>query len=301
MKPLILSVQALDKEIEGFLREYLKEKSPETLGTYQRALREFQRYFTVAKDWFQFRKEDIEEYKKYLTIERKLTQVSVSTYLTSIRRLLDYFVSTGLLDENPAKKIKGNARPTKHTAGVLTELEVKKLLLVIPTEKLQDHRDYITIRLMLDSAASEHELIKANVEDLKRMSSHYILFVQAKGKKSKDDAIDVPLDLGQEIQQYLERRKNVSPTSPLLTSHSHRVSDARMTTRAMRYRINLWLQTAEIRRDNITPHSLRHTAAKLWIERDKLSLEEVKRRMRHGMLATTKIYTTVEPEADIHN
>ena len=46
---------------------------------------------------------------------------------------------------------------------------------------------------------------------------------------------------------------------------------------------------AKIRRRGITPHSLTHTAALIWLN-DGLSVEEVKQRMRHGTLDTTMIY-----------
>ncbi|WP_083766224.1 tyrosine-type recombinase/integrase [Chloroherpeton thalassium] len=273
-----------------FLSEYLKDKSEETCGTYQRALREFQRYYTVAHSWFRFRTQDIEQYKLYLSQYKKLSQVSVSTYLTSIRRLLDYLVAKGKLATNPAKKVKGNRRPTAHTAGTLSEAEAEKLLNVLATEKPQDHRDLITIRLMLECAASEHELVKANVMDFQKSAGGYRLFVQGKGKKSKSEIVEMPAALGQEIERYLLRRENVTQSSPLLASHSRRVSNQRMTTRAMRYRIKHWLEVAGVLRDNITANSLRHTAAKLWLERDKLSLEEIQRKMRHGMISTTQIY-----------
>lgn len=291
MKALRLSLARLAEEIEAFCADYLKERGDETKGTYQRALRTFEQYYARARDWFQFRTEDIEQYKKYLMEEKKLSQVSVSTYLTALRRLLDYFVAQGLISENPAKKVKGNRRPTSHTVGALTEAEVQKLLSIIPTEKLQDHRDYLIIRLMLDSAVRAHEIVKANVEDLKKFSTHYVLFVQAKGKKAKDETVEVPFELGQEIEAYVERRKIVIPTSPLFLTNSRRVQNTRLTTRALHYRIEHWLKTAGIERDNISPHSLQHTAAKLWIERDRLSIDEVKRKMRHGLISTTKIYT----------
>ncbi len=298
MKALRLTNARLGEEIEQFLGEYLKEKGAETKGTYQRALRTFEQYYARAKAWFQFRTEDVEQYKKYLMEEKKLSQVSVSTYLTALRRLLDYFVAQGLLEENPAKKVKGNRRPTVHTAGTLTEAEVQKLLSVIPTEKLQDHRDYLIIRLMLEAAVRVHEIVKADIEDLKKFSTHYVLFVQAKGKKTKDDTVEVPLALGQEIEVYLERRQHLQRTSPLFVSNSHRVSNMRLTTRALHYRVMHWLREAGIHRANISPHSLQHTAAKLWIERDGLSVDEVKRKMRHGLISTTKIYTgeTATPE-----
>jgi integrase/recombinase XerC/integrase/recombinase XerD len=291
MKALRLSLSRLAEEIEAFCADYLKERGDETKGTYQRALRTFEQYYARARDWFQFRTEDIEQYKKYLMEEKKLSQVSVSTYLTALRRLLDYFVAQGLLSENPAKKVKGNRRPTSHTVGALTEAEVQKLLSIIPTEKPQDHRDYLIIRLMIDSAVRAHEIVKANVEDLKKFSTHYVLFVQAKGKKTKDETVEVPFELGREIEAYLERRKIVIPTSPLFLTNSRRVQNTRLTTRALHYRIEHWLKSAGIHRDNISPHSLQHTAAKLWIERDGLSIDEVKRKMRHGLISTTKIYT----------
>lgn len=298
MKPMRLSLLRLQEEIDGFCADYLKEKGEETKGTYARALRTFVAYYARAKDWFRFRTEHIEEYKKYLMEEKKLSQVSVSTYLTALRRLLDYFVAQGLLSENPAKKVKGNRRPTSHTVGALTEAEVQKLLSIIPTEKLHDYRDYLIIRLMLDAAVRVHEIVKANVEDLKKFSTHYVLFVQAKGKKSKDEVVQVPLELGREIETYIDRRQGVVPTSPLFVSNSRRVQNTRLTTRALHYRIMHWLHMAGIHRANISPHSLQHTAAKLWIERDGLSVDEVKRKMRHGLISTTKIYTGETPSPE---
>ena len=42
--PLRLSVAALADRLDGFVTDYLKEKSPETRGTYRRTLNEFERY-----------------------------------------------------------------------------------------------------------------------------------------------------------------------------------------------------------------------------------------------------------------
>ncbi len=74
MKALRLSLSRLQEEIEAFCADYLKEKGDETKGTYQRALRTFQQYYARAKEWFQFRTEDVEQYKKYLMEEKKLSQ-----------------------------------------------------------------------------------------------------------------------------------------------------------------------------------------------------------------------------------
>jgi len=49
------------------------------------------------------------------------------------------------------------------------------------------------------------------------------------------------------------------------------------------------LRDAGLRRPGVTPHSLTHTAALLWLA-SGVPVDEVRRRMRHGTLDTTMIY-----------
>jgi len=91
------------------------------------------------------------------------------------------------------------------------------------------------------------------------------------------------------IQAYLETRGRVKPEDPLFVSHGHRSAGKRLNTRSVRSRINGHLKAAGIKRKGVTPHSLTHTAALIWLNRG-MPLEEVKERMRHGTLDTTMIY-----------
>jgi site-specific recombinase XerD len=91
------------------------------------------------------------------------------------------------------------------------------------------------------------------------------------------------------IRAYMSTRKNLRPESPLFVSHGHRSEGERLTTRSVRSRIRGHLAAAKIQRPGVTPHSLTHTAALIWLN-DGLDVEEVKKRMRHGTLDTTMIY-----------
>jgi len=69
----------------------------------------------------------------------------------------------------------------------------------------------------------------------------------------------------------------------------------------VRGRINHHLSVAGLKKPGISPHSLTHTAALLWLN-DGMPIDEVRERMRHGTLDTTMIYfkqqglmTTDEP------
>jgi len=76
-KQVRLSVRALTRHFDGFVAS-LRRDTPETRGTYTRALREFLRWFP-RDPHFRFRVKDVRRYKHYLAARRKLSEVSVST------------------------------------------------------------------------------------------------------------------------------------------------------------------------------------------------------------------------------
>lgn len=291
-KPLRLSVAALDDRLTGFVTEYLKEKSKETKGTYRRALNEFERYHATRaarpSSRFRFVEDDVEAYKRYLMDERELSQVSVSTYLTALRRLCDYLVARGDLAENPARAVKGNRRPGSHTRGVLTEAEVETLVGAIPQSTEIGRRDRAIVALMVYGGLSEIELVRANIGDVDRTLMGTYLRVQGKGRQSKDETVPLDAAAVDPLEIYLLSRDDAAPDTPLFVSHGHRSAGTRLNTRSVRGRINTHLRAVKLKRRGISPHSLTHTAALIWLN-SGMPVEEVRRRMRHGTLDTTMI------------
>jgi integrase/recombinase XerC len=286
--PASLTVGEIDKRIKDFLREYLKEKSPETVGTYRRALNEFERWVAQQKKSFRFDQDSVEAYKNYLMQTRGLHQVSVSTYLTALRRLCQYLVDVGVLSENPAKQVKGNRRPGSHSRSVLTESEITQLLDSLDTEKQIGLRDRAIIYTMLFAGLSEIEIVRADIMDLEQTLMGWYLRVQGKGRTIKDQQVPIDSPVMDAVRLYLDTRR-IRPEEPLFVSHGYRSEGERLNPRSVRTRINMALQGAGIKRRGITPHSLTHTAALIWLN-NGMSVEEVRRRMRHGTLDTTMIY-----------
>ena len=288
-----LSTSDFQRLVQEFLTEYLKEKSKETVGTYRRSLNEFERWFVRGKGDCRFRTSDIEAYKSYLMEERELHQVSVSTYLTAVRRLCQFMVDSGLLPENPAKAVKGNRRPVSHSRKFLTEEDVSALLNAM--DKGIDAADEIGQRAraivyaMLFAGLSEIEIGRCNVQDLEQTLLGWYLRIQGKGHTVKDQQVPIDPPVMDALRLYLDTRGRITPEDPLFVSHGHRSDGQRLNTRSVRSRINHHLERAGIKRRGITPHSLTHTAALIWLN-DGLSIEDVKQRMRHGTLDTTMIY-----------
>ena len=291
---LRLSLSDLEERLDGFVTEYLASKSKETAGTYRRTLNEFERFFALQlqrplHEQFLFREADVEAYKRHLTETRELSQVSVSTYLTGLRRFCQYLVDRGDLAANPAKAVKGNRRPTEHTRRVLGADDVDRLLDVVPADTAIGLRDRALMGLMLYAGLAEIELVRANVEDLDPTLLGHTLRVQGKGHTEKDQQVTLDPPAAAALQRYLDARASRRPSDPLFVSHGRRSEGERLNTRSVRARVNTHLAAAGLKRPGITPHSLTHTAPIIWLN-DGMSLDEVRRRMRHGTLDTTMIY-----------
>jgi len=275
---------------EGFLRE-LRRSKPETRGTYERSLREFFRWYPLDKK-FQFRVVDVERYKTHLTKKRKLSPVSVSTYLTALRRLCDYLVVIKALKRNPAKEVKGNKRPQEHSRETITPQDVRAIYQAIDRVDERGFRDFAIIKAMVVCGLSEIELIRADIGDLKTISSSMVFYVQGKGKTMKDTAVILPNDVKEAFQGYLAFRKEADGDEPLIMSAGNRTRGKRMTTRGIRERVNLYLEKSGVKNGKsrrITAFSLRHTAATMMAD-NGATVEELQSRFRIGTPNTAMLY-----------
>lgn len=287
--PGLLSQAEIRLRIQDFLREYLKTRSPETVGTYRRSLNEFERWLVKRNGEFGFSESDVLAYKDYLADDRGLHEVSVSTYLTALRRLCQYLVDIGLLQENPAVAVKGNRRPGTHSRNVLSNDEISRLTGALVTDTQIERRDRAMVFLMLFAGLSEIEIVRADLADLEQTLMGWYLRVQGKGHTAKDQQVPIDPPVMDAIRLYLDTRGRIRPEDPLFVSHGHRSDGDRLNTRSVRSRVNDSLRKARVKRSGVSPHSLTHTAALIWLN-DGMPIDEVKRRMRHGTLDTTMIY-----------
>lgn len=237
--------------------------------------------------------EEIKAYKRYLTRRRGLSGVSVSTYLTAVRRLCGYLQRTGALAENPALHVPGNPRPRTHARKPLSADEAMLLLESLRGEDERGLRDAAVIRLMLRCALSDAEIVRLNLGDLRDRHGGRVLAVQGKGKSSKDVSVALPDDVASALDAYIRRRTVTRSDEPLFLSAGNSSRGRRMTTRAIRDRVNEYLERAGIRnartRQRVTPRSLRHTAA-LLMAAEGDDPDDIRRRLRLGTLQTVQVY-----------
>ncbi len=290
VRPVRVSHRTLRSQYDAFLRS-LRRKRPETRGTYERALREFLRWFERDRS-FRFRVTDVRRYKTYLAARKHLSAVSVCTYLTAVRSFFRFLVRAGIIRENPAEQVQGSRRSRLHSREAISPEEVRTLLASIDPGDERGLRDLAIVNLMVGCALSVIEVVRADVGDLHEDGQGLLLAVQGKGRVAKDDEVVIPPGVRTAIARYLAARGVPSSREPLFTSAGNRARGTRMTTRAVRERVDGHLMQAGIKngsRNNVTPASLRHTAA-MMLARSGATAEEIKTRMRLGSAVTAKLY-----------
>ncbi len=172
---------------------------------------------------------------------------------------------------------------------ILTIDEAKQLILCTKNKRkyIWHYRDHAMISLMITTGMRSVEIRRARKKDLQVVNNRFILYVQGKGRQSKDEFVKIAPGVKEAIDDYLNKRKDHNPY--LFISHSRR-SDVPYLSRTFFIRMfRRVLKDCELEHTKITPHSLRHTAATLNLLRGG-SLEETKQLMRHTNMSSTLVY-----------
>lgn len=173
---------------------------------------------------------------------------------------------------------------------ILTIEQAKQLILSNKDNRryIWHYRDYAILYLMLTTGLRSIEIRRAKRRDLSMINNKPILYIQGKGKRSKDAFVKLSKGVEEAIHDYLEKRKDKNPY--LFISYSHRGDTPYLSRTFFKSMFQRILSVAGLENLKVTPHSLRHTAATINLTRGG-TLEETKRLMRHSSLSTTLIYS----------
>jgi len=271
--------------IDRFLLAHdIKPKSKET---YRRALRQFFVYLEtegVTKPT----RETLIAYKAYL-INKQLSAYTVSAYIIAVRKMFQWTESEHLYT-NIASQIKGQKKPKGFKKDALSVKQAQKLLIGIETDTLSGARDYALVNLLVRTGLRTIEATRADIEDIRQQGEQAVLYIQGKGRDSKDDIVVLTDETLEPIRAYISMRgQGVKDSSPLFISHSDRNYGQRLTTRSVSRIVKEKLQASGLDDKRLTAHSLRHTAVTFSLI-GGASIQEAQTLARHSDINTTLIY-----------
>ncbi len=287
MNNLIPVNQQIQQSKTDIVELYLAsiDVKPKTKETYRRALKRFVEWLR-ANDVMQPTRADILNYKSYLL--ENFTACTVSSYLTALKGLYVY-LEAEKITPNIANGIKGAKHQRGFKKDPLTVEQVKNVLIEIDTSTTTGKRDFAIVNLLIRTGLRTIEIERANIEDIRQQGGEALLYIQGKGRDSKDDFVLLTEATLKPIRDYIKARGKTKPTDPLFISHSDRNTGGRLTTRSISRIVKENLRGAGIDSERITAHSLRHTAVTLSLI-GGATIQEAQSMARHKNINTTLIY-----------
>ena len=231
------------------------------------------------------------KYKEYLINSGK-SSLTVDLYLSCLSLFFKWMEKNGYYP-NIAGQIKPTRKYKGHRKGHLTESEVKILLNSIPRNTVIGMRNFAIVNLMVRTGIRCVEVSRLNQIDIKSVDTSYILRLQRKGSIEINAEFGATTRVVAPILAYLNER---TLKGPLFSNHGSHQSQQRMTPNEIGRVVTNALKVAGLKRKDITPHSLRHTAAVL-AHKAGVGLLDISIMMGHSDASTTLIYTSSAKDA----
>lgn len=287
----------MDKhELESLSQIYLKQKilSQSTLKSYGFAFKHYINYLK-QNDIVYAKTSDVISYREY---RRSLGDSSYWLYIQicALKGLYKY-LKANQARLNLAKdyaydimcpirneRIKPNIKKT-----ILTINQAKQLLVETKSKRryIWDYRDHAIIYLMLVSGLKPVEIVNAKCEDYQTLDGRPLLYIRKNDVFSKDEFVHIASGAKQALDEYLSKRKD--NFCYLFVQHKNITEDGRLRRMFFYDMFKRVLKVSGLDGLGITPHSLRHTAAVMNLERGA-SVEVTKAFLRHSYISSTLVY-----------
>ncbi len=240
--------------------------------------------------------ESIKSYRQEL-VQSGAAHATISLKLTTIRRFYDGAVSRGLLDHNPAIKIKAprNRSADSEVIKSMSAGEAELLFRAIPHNNgLKELRDRAMLALMMLEGLRRVEICRANVTDIEETATGTRMLIHGKGK---DGYIYPRADTVECLRAYLATRTGTLSDCdgvPIFVSLS---KGNRENGRISRIGLSKWMDTllakAEITKSGRGCHALRHTCGSLLYQATR-DVKVVQETLRHSSIAMAAKYSHIE-------
>jgi integrase/recombinase XerC len=272
----------------------------------------------------------IEEYKKFIAFEKRLSSSSVKSYLRDINELLklmgnkklnSYSIedirkniailhSKGLSGKSLSRMISSwrglfnflihkyqfNQNPTLGIKAPKSKKLLPQTLSVDQTIKLIDIKDNSFLGLRDHAILELFYSSGLRLSELVDININNINFddgtITVTGKGNKERIIPVGTFAFKAIKKWLKSRKTINNLTPKNQILFLSKSGQKLTSRAIQYRLKFWAIKQGIP-ENIHPHLLRHSFASHLLQSSQ-DLRAVQELLGHANISTTQIYTHLD-------
>lgn len=185
---------------------------------------------------------------------------------------------------NPSARIDRRKAPGT-VIETFSEEQLERLLATPDKKRFVGFRDYTIMLILLDTGIRLSELVGIKLEDLK-MSQGEIVITQAKGGKQR--RVFVSPKTRETLKKYIRIRGDIPGNLYLFVS----IENQPIKGRNVQERLKIYGRKAGLEGVRVSPHTFRHTFAKMYILRggDPFSLQAL---LGHATLDMVRHYVNM--------
>ncbi|MFH0731378.1 MAG: tyrosine recombinase XerC [Candidatus Omnitrophota bacterium] len=275
----------MKRYIDKFIR-YLqieREASPHTIRNYNIDLYAFAQFLGEKK----IEEVDHLVIRKFLAHLRtmNLDKASVARKISCLRSFFRFLMREGYIKVNPVSGI-SSPKKDKKLPAFLEEGEVSRLL-DTPAGDLTGLRNKAVLETLYSSGMRVSELTSLDIDNIDFVGE----VVKLRGKGKKERIVPIGSKALLAVKRYRDKLKNEFSSKKELFLNK---KGKRLTDRTIRRIVNKYIAMT-CKKENISPHTLRHSFATHLLNRGA-DLRSVQELLGHSSLSTTQIYTHVTTE-----
>lgn len=260
-----------------FLKNKIREGCrPATIKHYRESIHVFTKFFNSQQTLDEITEATVNEYKDWLLF-RNLSEVTVTTYLRSIRTVLYFFMDKDYID-----RFKMRVPRTSETfKRIYTESEMQKLLRKPNMKKCSfaEYRTWVIVNYVFGTGQRASTIVNLKNEDVD-LDGGIVLLRHLKNRKAA--VLPLTSALVDTLREYTNIRKG-DPESWFFPT----VNDTKMAPSTLTHSIADYNRRHGIEKTSI--HLMRHTFAVMWV-RNSGDIAKLQRMLTHSDLRTTQQY-----------
>ena len=280
-------------EIAEFLAQLgsVRAFSPKTIDAYTFDLSQFCA-FLGEKLGIEWSIENIDQDSIKMYIEHLVGKgnapITRGRKLASLKSLFGYLLSQGRIKIDPTSQIRMPKRCDKESS-YLSEEEYKRLLKAVKdnASRYYIERDTAIVTMLIGTGLRLTEMVGLNVGDVAFTNGTIKVILKGRNERIlpvSDSVVTV-------IKRYLKTREGVEPSEPLFLSKR----DRRIDTASVQHLVKKYLKQAQIEKDRLSPHMLRHSFAVALLKQGE-NVFTVQQLLSHRNIRTTEKYLHLNNE-----
>lgn len=266
-----------------------RKRSPHTIEFYNKELRLFAK--TLEKQALETRLRVLtadlirNEYIRYREVKDGVEHATINSCLRALRAFLNWAVNENIIEESPMDHVVITQAKSREIETFSRE-QIYDILSQPDPKLFVGLRDLAIMIVMLDTGVRVRELCDIKVDDI-RWDDNQILI---HGKNGEDRLVPLQAQTRQVLKRYVDAR-GYSIVDWLFIS----VDDKKMNRDSVRRRIAKYGRMANIKNVRCSPHTFRHTFAKMSVQ-NGANLFELQKILGHKSLDMVRRYVNLFSE-----